>query len=153
MWKIVKMPIADWLPYPSPLYINIGFVLSYCNQIFIKWSGRRNDKEFWWSGSDWFMVFSTCMLLPVMLCHQKSWKVMKVMKIGFAWTRVELKSSCLNWNCSEDTVITRFDIRIKDGRLPNVKPRKHKIDEGIFKSVYFSDFDLSTQVQPINYYI
>ena len=22
---IVKMPIADWLPYPPPLYINIGF--------------------------------------------------------------------------------------------------------------------------------
>ena len=27
MWKIVKMPIADWLPYPLPLYINIGFGL------------------------------------------------------------------------------------------------------------------------------
>ena len=28
MWKIVKMSIADWLPYPHPLYINIGFRLS-----------------------------------------------------------------------------------------------------------------------------
>ena len=28
MWKIVKIPIADWLPYPPPLYINIGFGLS-----------------------------------------------------------------------------------------------------------------------------
>ena len=27
-WKIVKMPIADWLFYPPPLYINIGFRLS-----------------------------------------------------------------------------------------------------------------------------
>ena len=27
MWKIVKIPIADWLPYPPPLYINIGFGL------------------------------------------------------------------------------------------------------------------------------
>jgi len=27
MWKIVKMPIADWLSYPPPLYINIGFGL------------------------------------------------------------------------------------------------------------------------------
>ena len=25
--KIVKMPIADWLRYPPPLYINIGFGL------------------------------------------------------------------------------------------------------------------------------
>ena len=33
------------------------------------------------------------------------------------------------------------------------KKKKHKIDEGIFKSVYFSDLDLSTQVQPINYNI
>ena len=28
MWKVVKMPIADWLSYPPPLYINIGFGLS-----------------------------------------------------------------------------------------------------------------------------
>ena len=28
MWKIVKMPIADWLPYPPSLYINIGFGLN-----------------------------------------------------------------------------------------------------------------------------
>ena len=28
MLKIVKMPIADWLPYPPPLYINIGFELT-----------------------------------------------------------------------------------------------------------------------------
>ena len=27
MWKIVKMPIADWLPCPPPLYINIEFGL------------------------------------------------------------------------------------------------------------------------------
>ena len=27
MWKIVKMPIADWLPYHRPLYINVGFGL------------------------------------------------------------------------------------------------------------------------------
>ena len=27
MCKIVKRPIADWLPYPPPLYINIGFGL------------------------------------------------------------------------------------------------------------------------------
>ena len=32
MWKIVKMPIADWLPYPPPLYINIGF---FCSKILI----------------------------------------------------------------------------------------------------------------------
>ena len=25
MWKIVIMPIADWLPYPPPLFINIWF--------------------------------------------------------------------------------------------------------------------------------
>ena len=29
MWKIGKMPIADWLPCPPTLYINIGFGLSY----------------------------------------------------------------------------------------------------------------------------
>ena len=28
MSKIVKMPIADWLPYPAQLYINVGFGLS-----------------------------------------------------------------------------------------------------------------------------
>ena len=28
MWKIVKMPIADWLPYSLPSYINIGIELS-----------------------------------------------------------------------------------------------------------------------------
>ena len=33
MWKIVKMPIADWLPYPPPLYINIGFGLSLMNSV------------------------------------------------------------------------------------------------------------------------
>ena len=27
MRKMVKMPIAHWLPYPPPLYINIGFGL------------------------------------------------------------------------------------------------------------------------------
>ena len=27
MWKIQKMPVADWLPYPPSLYINIGFGL------------------------------------------------------------------------------------------------------------------------------
>ena len=25
IWKIVKMPIADWLPYLPPLFINNGF--------------------------------------------------------------------------------------------------------------------------------
>ena len=29
MWNIVKMPIADWLPYLLPLDINIGFWLRY----------------------------------------------------------------------------------------------------------------------------
>ena len=28
IWKIVEMPIADWLTYPPPLYINIKFGLS-----------------------------------------------------------------------------------------------------------------------------
>ena len=32
MWKIVKMTIPDWLPYPPPLNINIGFGLSYMTQ-------------------------------------------------------------------------------------------------------------------------
>ena len=29
--KDSKMPIADWLPYHPPLYINIGFELSCLN--------------------------------------------------------------------------------------------------------------------------
>ena len=32
--KIVKMPIADWLPYPSPLYINIGFGLRTFGEVY-----------------------------------------------------------------------------------------------------------------------
>ena len=34
MWKIVKMQIADWLPYPRPLYINIGFWLRKVNSAY-----------------------------------------------------------------------------------------------------------------------
>ena len=33
MWMIVKMSIADWLPYPPPLCINIGFGLRANNSI------------------------------------------------------------------------------------------------------------------------
>ena len=32
MLKIVKMPIADWLPYPPPLYTNIGYGLRRWNR-------------------------------------------------------------------------------------------------------------------------
>ena len=35
MSKVVKMPIADWLPYSPPLYINIGFGLSDSAQLTI----------------------------------------------------------------------------------------------------------------------
>ena len=51
MWKIVKMPIADWLPYPPPLYINIGFGL---RQKFVDVSCFLNltaRKVFSWASS------------------------------------------------------------------------------------------------------
>ena len=32
IWKIVKMTIADWLPYPPPLNINIGFAKRDANR-------------------------------------------------------------------------------------------------------------------------
>ena len=34
MLKIVKIPIADLQPYPSPLYINIGFGLKCPFELF-----------------------------------------------------------------------------------------------------------------------
>ena len=34
MWKIVKMPVADWLPYSATLYINVGIGLSKLSELY-----------------------------------------------------------------------------------------------------------------------
>ena len=59
MWKIVKMPIADWLSNPPPLYINIGFGLRLT---FLKWvlpAGSVFDRgrdPYGWKGNSRFSI-------------------------------------------------------------------------------------------------
>ena len=58
MLEIVKMPITDWLPYPPPLYINIGFGLSYSLvRNFNIWGNKNHSNQYvlltpWWDGLD-----------------------------------------------------------------------------------------------------
>ena len=54
MWKLVKMPIADWLSYPPPLYINIGFglriiydELTSIGRLLAKHQLLRNNHQQW----------------------------------------------------------------------------------------------------------